>query len=61
MESFTKIIYNIGKFWLAVVLFVAMIISTIISLPFVVVGKAMDLWHTYKLKTDRNHLSDFYG
>jgi uncharacterized membrane protein len=61
MENLTKIIYNIGKFWLAVVLFVAMVISTILSLPFVIIGKAVDLWHSHKLGTSKNHISDLYG
>ena len=42
MEALTKIIYYFGKFWLAVTLFVAMVISTIISLPFIIIGKTLD-------------------
>ncbi|MCE7040832.1 hypothetical protein [Dyadobacter sp. CY312] len=61
MENLTKITYNIGKFWLAIVLFIAMIISTIVSLPFVLIGKAMDMWHTHKLGTSKNPISDLYG
>jgi hypothetical protein len=61
MEKLTKITYNIGKFWLAIVLFVAMIISTIISLPFMAIGKAMDWWHSHKMGTDKGSISDLYG
>jgi hypothetical protein len=61
MKVLTNISYYIGKFWLAIILFLAMIISTVISLPFIVVGKVMDFLNADKIKAGSGQYSDFYG
>ncbi|TDE18355.1 hypothetical protein [Dyadobacter psychrotolerans] len=59
MKNLTKIIYNIGKFWLAIILFLAMIISTVVSLPFIVAGKLADFWSEHQIRTNKNQITDY--
>ncbi|REA60633.1 hypothetical protein DSL64_13915 [Dyadobacter luteus] len=61
MKLLTNISYNIGKIWLAVILFLAMIISTIVSLPFIVIGGLIDFFQTHKLKPGHDHFNDYYS
>lgn len=61
MKLLTNISYNIGKIWLAIILFLAMIISTIISLPFIVVGAVMDFFQVHKLKPGHDQYNDYYS
>jgi hypothetical protein len=61
MKAFTNISYYIGKFWLATILFLAMVISTVISLPFIVVGKVIDFLNADHLKAGRGRYFDYYG
>lgn len=61
MKYLPNIIYNFGKFWLAIVLFIAMVISTIVSLPFIVAGKITDAWRSFQLQNNNNHITDYSG
>jgi len=51
MKYIENIILNFGKFLLAAILFVAMILSTIVSLPFIIGGKILDMWRTYQMES----------
>jgi len=53
MNALSNIIYNFGKFWLAMILFAAMIISTIVSLPFIIAGKLYDMWRSSELYSNK--------
>lgn len=53
MKYIQNIAYNLGKFLLAIILFVAMILSTVILLPFVIGGKIMDFWLSYQMESTR--------
>ena len=61
MKNLTKVIYHIGKFWLAIVLFLAMIISTVVSIPFIVAGKLADFFNEHQIHTDKNQITDYSG
>lgn len=53
MKTLPNLVFQLGKFWLAAMLFMAMIISTIVSLPFVVVGMLIDLYKSYVTSKNR--------
>lgn len=59
MKLLTNISYIIGKIWLAVLLFLAMVISTVVSLPFIVVGGVMDFFQTHKLKAHHDQFRHY--
>ena len=60
MNFIANIIYYSGKFLFATILFVAMIISTIISLPFIGVGMIKDAIDANQHQhADRNHIADY--
>ena len=61
MKALSNIIYNFGKFWLAIVLFIAIFISTVVSLPFIIIGKITDAWRSYQMNAHDNHLTDYSG
>ncbi len=59
MKSSAKILFNIGKAWVALILFIAMVLSTIISLPFVMFGKFVDVYNIYRIKSHKNPVTYF--
>jgi len=59
MKNLTKLIYHIGKFWLAIVLFLAMIISTVVSLPFIIAGKLADFFNEHPMHAGKNQITDY--
>lgn len=59
MEFISNVIYYTGKLLFATILFVAMIISTIVSLPFIGVGLIKDAIGTDHHHADRDHLVDY--
>ncbi|NIJ53159.1 hypothetical protein FHS68_002329 [Dyadobacter arcticus] len=61
MSFLSKMIYYCGKFFFASILFVAMIISTIISLPFIGAGMIKDAMNSYLQPTNENSFSDYYN
>ncbi|MCE7071220.1 MULTISPECIES: hypothetical protein [Dyadobacter] len=62
MNFITNIIYYSGKLLFATILFVAMIISTIISLPFIGAGMIKDAIDSHPHQhADRNHMADYFG
>ena len=58
MKNLTKIIYSIGKFWLAIILFLAMIISTVVSLPFIIIGEIVDMWNAHQLQSKKHSFTN---
>ena len=62
MDFISNIIYYSGKLLFATILFVAMIISTIVSLPFIGAGLIKDAIDSNQHQhADRNHLADYFG
>ncbi|MEO6285165.1 MAG: hypothetical protein ABIN80_07445 [Dyadobacter sp.] len=61
MNFLSNIIYYSGKLLFATILFVAMIISTIVSLPFIGVGMLKDAMGSQHHHADPNNLLDYYG
>ncbi|MCF0042717.1 hypothetical protein [Dyadobacter fanqingshengii] len=62
MDFISNIIYYTGKLLFATILFVAMIISTIVSLPFIGAGMIKDAIDSHSHQhADRNHLADYFG
>ncbi|CAG5068295.1 hypothetical protein DYBT9623_01024 [Dyadobacter sp. CECT 9623] len=61
MNVLSNIIYYCGKFFFATILFIAMIISTIISLPFIGVGMIKDAMSSQHQHADRDGLFDFHS
>ncbi|KQS31136.1 hypothetical protein [Dyadobacter sp. Leaf189] len=61
MSILSNVIYYCGKFFFATILFVAMIISTIVSLPFIGAGLIKDAMNSHHNHADRNSLLDYYG
>ncbi|WP_221393828.1 hypothetical protein [Dyadobacter sp. NIV53] len=60
MKYLPNIIYIFGKFWLAIVLFIAILVSTVVSLPFIIAGKITDVWRSYQLHSSNDHhLTDY--
>ncbi len=42
MKKIQNVLYGIGKLWMAIILFAAMIVSTIIAAPFMIASKLSD-------------------
>jgi hypothetical protein len=61
MSFLSNMVYYCGKFFFATILFVAMVISTIISLPFIGVGLIKDAMDSHQAHADQNNLLDFYS
>ncbi|TLU99364.1 hypothetical protein [Dyadobacter luticola] len=61
MSFLPKMVYYCGKFFFAMILFVAMIISTIISLPFIGVGLIKDAMTLHLEPTDQNTSFEHYS
>jgi hypothetical protein len=62
MNLISNIIYYTGKLFFATILFVAMIISTIVSLPFIGAGLIKDAINSnHHHHADRDHLLDYMG
>lgn len=59
MKDLAKFLFYVGKAWVALVLFVAMVISTVVSLPFIAIGKVVDIWNISRLKSGKNHITSF--
>ena len=55
MKYLENILLNFGKFLLAMILFVAMILSSIVSLPFIIGGKILDFWHSYQIESAKGY------
>lgn len=61
MNFLSNIIYYSGKLLFATILFVAMVISTIISLPFIGVGMLKDAMGSQHQHANPKNLLDYYG
>ena len=61
MNVISNILYYCGKFLFATILFVAVIISTIVSLPFIGAGMIKDAMSSHHQQADQNSLLDFYN
>jgi hypothetical protein len=61
MDFLPKMVYYCGKFFFATILFIAMIISTIISLPFIGAGMIKDAMTLHHQPTDQNNFFDQYS
>ena len=55
MKYLENIILNFGKFLFAMILFVAIILSSVISLPFIIGGKILDFWHSYQMESAKGY------
>ncbi|MCE6989364.1 hypothetical protein [Dyadobacter sp. CY323] len=61
MGFLSNMMFYCGKFLFATILFVAMIISTIISLPFIGAGMIKDAMNSHHQQADQNNLFDYYS
>lgn len=59
MNNLSLIVYNFGKFWITVVLFIAMAVSAVVSLPFIAIGKILDMWRAHQLHSSTDQMTRF--
>lgn len=59
MNFLSNIIYYSAKLLFATILFVAMVISTIISLPFIGAGLIKDAVNSYTPQPDNNYVDNY--
>ena len=61
MKMVANIVDYCVRFVFATIMFIAMIISTIVSLPFIGAGMIKDALSSHHQHTDQNSLFDFYS
>jgi biotin transporter BioY len=61
MNIAANIVDYCGRFFFATIMFIAMIISTVVSLPFIGAGMIKDALSSHHQHADQNSLFDFYS
>ena len=59
MKYLENIILNFGKFLFAMILFVAIILSSVISLPFIIGGKLADFFNEHSMHAGKSQITDY--